>query len=136
MEIEIEIKVLLNHFLKDKNKNTIAHHLKFWSDDVIYVNSFGKCLSKQELLQQVESENKDKSGNVYQYDYKNLKIKTYRGNGVVWITFKLIVSHKTITNYFSCIATFIKEQDSWKAMSWQTTPVIFKKEFIQEEEES
>src|SRR3954469_16313557 len=122
-----ELTKMLNDFLAGASKNDPAAHDKFWADDLIYTRSTGVRTTKAEIMKGLSSAPAPKADDpVVTYSAEDIQIHQYGDTAVV--AFRLVINTtnkdgttKTGSNLNTGV--FLKRNDMWQVVAWQSTIV-------------
>jgi hypothetical protein len=110
---------LVRDFLANVPKNDPKVFEAFFADDVIYTRSAGLTVSKADILKNINVRSVTEPGSTYDAD--DFTVHPYREMAVV--NFRLVQHVGGQTNYFRNTGTFLKRNDKWQAVAWQSTRV-------------
>ena len=119
-----ELTVLLNEFLAGASRNDVQVHDRFWAEDVIYTGSGGRRRGKADIMKDVRSAPAPKPGepttnfsaaDVRTQQYGNTAIVAFR---LVGTTIRNVATE--VMNYLNS-GTFVKRNDKWQVVNWQST---------------
>ena len=119
-----ELTKLLNDFLAGASRNDPAAHERFWADDLIYTRSAGRRVNKAEILRDVRSAPAPKPTDPKTvFTAEDIQIQQYGDTAIV--AFRLVSTtdaggSKQIANNLNS-GTFVKRNDKWQVVSWQST---------------
>ncbi|HJU93507.1 MAG TPA: nuclear transport factor 2 family protein [Pyrinomonadaceae bacterium] len=119
-----ELTKILNDFLAGASRNDPAAHERFWADDLIYTRSAGRRVNKAEILRDVRSAPAPKPTDPKTvYTAEDIQIQQYGDTAIV--AFRLVSTTETagskqVANNLNS-GTFVKRNDKWQVVSWQST---------------
>jgi ketosteroid isomerase-like protein len=119
-----ELTKLLNDFLAGASRNDPAAHERFWADDLIYTRSAGRRVNKAEILRDVRSAPAPKPTDPKTvFTAEDIQIQQYGDTAIV--AFRLVSTtdaggSKQVANNLNS-GTFVKRNDNWQVVSWQST---------------
>jgi ketosteroid isomerase-like protein len=121
-----ELTRLLNEFLAGASRNDPAVHDRFWAEDVVYTGSAGKRRGKSDIMHDVRSAPAPKPGDpVTVFTAEDIRIQQYGDSAIV--AFRLVGTTvkdaKTEVMKYLNSGTFIKRNDKWQVVNWQSTRV-------------
>jgi uncharacterized protein (TIGR02246 family) len=126
-----ELRALLNEFLAGASRNDPSVHDRFWAEDVIYTDSGGRRRGKAEIMKDVRSAPAPKPNDpATVYTAADVQIQQYGKTAVV--AFRLVATTTKdetteIMNYLNS-GTFVKRNDQWQVVNWQSTRMAAKNE--------
>jgi len=117
---------LLNEFLAGASHNDAAVHDRFWADDVIYTGSGGRRRGKTDIMRDVRSAPAPKPGDpTTTFTAEDVRIQQYGNTAIV--AFRLVGTtirgaNTEVMNYLNS-GTFVKRNNKWQVVNWQSTRV-------------
>jgi len=119
-----ELTKLLKDFLDGASRNDAAMHDSFWADDLIYTGSSGRRIAKADIMRDARSAPAPKPGDpATAYSAEDIRIQQYGTTAIV--AFRLVgttrVEGKTETSNYLNTGTFLKRNDKWQVVAWQST---------------
>ena len=117
---------LLKDFLEGASRNDPNMHDRFWAADLIYTRSAGVRVSKADIMRDVRSAPPRKPGDpTTTYTAEDVRIQQY--GDVAVVAFRLLGTtdrsgQTEVINYLNT-GTFLKRNDTWQVVSWQSTRV-------------
>lgn len=121
-----ELTRLLNEFLAGASRNDATIHDRFWADDLIYTGSAGRRRGKAEVMRDVRSAQAPKPGDASTvYTAEEVRIQQYDNTAIV--AFRLVGTSKKsdsdrVSKYLNS-GTFLKRNDKWQVVNWQSTKI-------------
>lgn len=121
-----EIAAMLTTFLTPAVNNSVAGHERFWADDLVYISSNGKVMSKADILKSFPADAKPKSDKPAEpgpvFTAEDVLVRPYGDTAA--LTFRL-VEHDPDgkISYFRNSGTFLLRNGKWQAVTWQATRV-------------
>ncbi len=113
----------LNEFLDAAGKGDRAVFDRFFADDVIYTRSAGVTIGKAEIMKNVGQP--DPSGAKSTYSADDVSVHDYGTTAIV--NFRLVAQNErggnTSTSHYRNTATFLKRNNGWQVVAWQSTKV-------------
>jgi ketosteroid isomerase-like protein len=111
----------LNEFLDAAGRGDRAIFDRFFADDVIYTRSAGVTVDKAEIMKNVDR--RDASGATSKFSADDVTIHDYGTTAIV--NFRLAAQTdkdgKTDTSHYRNTATFLKRNNGWQVVAWQST---------------
>ena len=113
----------LNEFLDAAGRGDRAIFDRFFADDVIYTRSAGLTVDKAEIMKSVGLA--DPSGTKSTFSADDVTIHDYGTTAIV--NFRLVAQTekdgKAATSHYRNTATFLKRNNGWQVVAWQSTKV-------------
>lgn len=113
----------LNEFLDAAGRSDRAVFDRFFADDVIYTRSAGVTVDKAEIMKNIDR--RDAAGGTNKYSADDVTIHDYGTTAVV--NFRLVAQSekdgKSDTSHYRNTATFLKRDNGWQVVAWQSTKV-------------
>ena len=113
----------LNEFLDAAGRSDRAVFDRFFADDVIYTRSAGVTVDKAEIMKNIER--RDSAGGKNSFSADDVTIHDYGTTAIV--NFRLVAQTerdgKTDTSHYRNTATFLKRDNGWQVVAWQSTKV-------------
>ena len=113
----------LNEFLDAAGRSDRAVFDRFFADDVIYTRSAGVTVDKAEILKNVDR--RESAGGTNKFSAEDVTIHDYGTTAIV--NFRLVAQMekdgKTDVAHYRNTATFLKRNNGWQVISWQSTKV-------------
>jgi ketosteroid isomerase-like protein len=118
-----QLTSLLNEFLDAAGRSDRAVFDRFFADDVVYTRSAGVTVDKAEILKNVD--HRDSTGGKNKFSADDVTIHDYGTTAIV--NFRLVAQSekegKTDTAHYRNTATFLKRDNGWQVIAWQSTKV-------------
>jgi len=114
-----QLTQMVHSFLADVPKGDRQIFDNFFADDVIYTRSAGLTVSKADILKNIDVRSVTEPGSTYDAD--DFTVHPYGAMAVV--NFRLVQHVGGQTNYFRNTGTFLKRNEKWQAVAWQSTRV-------------
>ena len=113
----------LHEFLDAAGKGDRAVFDRFFADDVIYTRSAGVTIDKAEIMKNVGPQDPSRAKSKYSAD--DVSIHDYGTTAIV--NFRLVAETendgKAATSHYRNTATFLKRDQGWQVVAWQSTKV-------------
>ncbi len=113
----------LNAFLDAAGRGDSEVFDRFFADDVIYTRSAGVTVDKAEIMKNVGRRDDAGARNTFTAD--DVTIHDYGTTAIV--NFRLVANSekdgKTDTSHYRNTATFLKRDNGWQVVAWQSTKV-------------
>lgn len=119
-----ELTKLLNEFLAGASRNDPTVHDRFWAEDVIYTGSAGRRRGKADIMRDVRAAPAPKPGDpTTVFSAADIRIQQYGNTAIV--AFRLVGTTEKngtteVMNYLNS-GTFVKRNDKWQVVNWQST---------------
>jgi hypothetical protein len=117
------LDTLLNRFLEGASINDAEMHDRFWAEDLIYTSSNGERVTKEQIMQSLESNNSTSGVPTYYAEETDIRLL----DDVAIVAFKLVaVTEGNLQGdkmEFYNTGTFQKRDGEWKAIAWQATRI-------------
>lgn len=115
--VTTEIASLLTEFLQKVDQADM--HDRFWAEDLVYTSSGGERFGKERIMQGFNGNSNPENEITYSAD----KVEIKDLGNVATLTFQLIADTPDGEVRYWNSGTFVKREDTWKAIVWQATPV-------------
>ena len=113
----------LNDFLDAAGRSDRAVFDRFFADDVIYTRSAGVTVDKAEIMKNIDR--RDAAAGTSKFSAEDVTIHDYGTTAIV--NFRLVAQTekdgKTGTSHYRNTATFLKRNNGWQVVAWQSTKV-------------
>ncbi len=113
----------LNAFLDAAGRGDSEVFDRFFADDVIYTRSAGVTVDKAEIMKNLSRRDDAGARNTFTAD--DVTIHDYGTTAIV--NFRLVANSekdgKTDTSHYRNTATFLKRDNGWQVVAWQSTRV-------------
>jgi uncharacterized protein (TIGR02246 family) len=123
---EAALRALLAEFLEGASRNDAAVHDRFWAEELIYTRSAGVRLGKAELMQGLR-DLPPPTPQDPKVAYVGDEVRVQQYGDVAVVAFRLIGTTTrrdgTEVATFLNTGTFVKRDDRWQAVAWQSTRV-------------
>ena len=118
-----QLTSLLNEFLDAAGRSDRAVFDRFFADDVVYTRSAGVTVDKAEILKNIGR--RDSTGGKNTFSADDVTIHDYGTTAIV--NFRLVAQNEkdgtTDTSHYRNTATFLKRNNGWQVVAWQSTKV-------------
>lgn len=113
----------LTEFLDAAGRSDRAVFDRFFADDVIYTRSAGVTVNKAEIMKNIDR--RDSSGGKNTFSADDVTVHDYGTTAIVnfRLTAKMEKDGKTETSHYRNTATFLKRNNGWQVVAWQSTKV-------------
>jgi len=113
----------LNEFLDAAGRSDHAVFDRFFADDVIYTRSAGVTVDKSEIMKNIDR--RDSAVGTNKFSAEDVTIHDYGTTAIV--NFRLVAQSekdgKASTSHYRNTATFLKRNNGWQVVAWQSTKV-------------
>ena len=113
----------LNEFLDAAGRSDRAVFDRFFADDVIYTRSAGLTIDKATIMKSFDRPDANAGKSTFSAD--DVTIHDYGTTAIV--NFRLVAQSekdgKTDTSHYRNTATFLKRDNGWQVVAWQSTKV-------------
>lgn len=115
------LTALLNEFLEGASVNDAEMHDRFWAEDLIYTDSSGSRITKQEIMSGMDTSAEPDDREIPEYGAENVQIRVYDDAAVV--AFRLTAKTEDERMEYFNTGTFLKRDGEWRAVAWQATRI-------------